>query len=179
RHLVLESRWPEYRWKVVGTDTDMLGLTFGNADRGVAQRLADLALEIPDTGLARIVLNNVAERRVVDLGLLRREPVRLQLALHEIAAGDLQLLVLSVAREADDLHPVAQRSGDGVEHVGRGNEHDPAEIERHPEIIVPERVVLLRVEYLQQGRRRGALGAGAELVDLVQHRHAVARARLA
>ena len=69
--------------------------------------------------------------------------------------------------------------GNGVEHVGRGDEHHPAQIERHREIIVAERVVLLRVEHFEQCRARIALDAGAELVDLVEHHHAIARAGLA
>ena len=48
-----------------------------------------------------------------------------------------------------------------------------------PEIIVAERVVLLRIQNLEQRRARVALNAGAEFVDLVEHHHAVARAGLA
>ena len=107
------------------------------------------------------------------------QAVRLHLAAHQIALGDLQLLVGGVAGEADDLHAVAQRPGDGVEHVGGGDEHHAAQVERHAEIIVAERVVLLRIEHLEQRRAGIALDAGAELVDLVEHHHAVARAGLA
>ena len=53
------------------------------------------------------------------------------------------------------------------------------QVERHREVVVAERVVLLRVEHLQHGRRGIALDAAAELVDLVEHHHAVARAGLA
>ncbi len=47
------------------------------------------------------------------------------------------------------------------------------------EIIVAERVVLLRIEHFEQRRARIALDAGAELVDFVEHHHAVARTGLA
>ena len=107
------------------------------------------------------------------------EAVGLELAAHQVALGDLHLLAGGVAGERDDLHAVAQRAGNGVEHVGGGDEHDAAEIERHVEIVVAERRVLLRIEHLEQRRRRIAVDAGAHLVDLVQHHHAVARARLA
>ena len=53
------------------------------------------------------------------------------------------------------------------------------QVERHAEVVVAERVVLLRVEHLEHRRRRVALDAPAELVDLVEHHHAVARAGLA
>ena len=42
---------------------------------------------------------------------LLRQPVALDLARHEVALGDLELLLLGVARELDDLHAVAQRAG--------------------------------------------------------------------
>ena len=97
----------------------------------------------------------------------------------QVAPGDLELLVLGVAGEADHLHAVAQRPGDGVEHVGGRDEDHPAEVERHAEVVVAEGVVLLGVEHLEHRRGRVALDAAAELVDLVEHHHAVARAGLA
>ena len=69
--------------------------------------------------------------------------------------------------------------GNGVEHVRGGDEHHAGQVERHRQIIVAERVVLLRVEHFEQRRAGIALDAGAELVDLVEHHHAVARAGLA
>jgi hypothetical protein len=56
----------------------------------------------------------------------------------------------------------------------RGDEDDAAEIERHVEVVVAEGAVLLGIEHLEHGRRRIAMDAGAHLVDLVQHHHAVA-----
>ena len=70
------------------------------------------------------------------------------------------------------------RNGPGtrVEHVRRGDEHDPRQVERHAQVIVAESPVLLGVEHFEQGRGRVALDAAAELVDLVEHHHAVAAA---
>ena len=54
------------------------------------------------------------------------------------------------------------------------------QVERHREVVVAERRVLLRIEHLEQRRRRVAVKAArAELVDLVEHHHAVARPGLA
>ncbi len=53
------------------------------------------------------------------------------------------------------------------------------QVERHAEVVVAERGVLLRVEHFEQRRRRIALDAAPELVDLVEHQHGVARAGLA
>ena len=45
------------------------------------------------------------------------------------------------------------------------------EIERQIEIVIAERVVLLRIENLEQRRRRIAAIVVSELVDLVEHQH--------
>src|SRR5262249_6209138 len=84
-----------------------------------------------------------------------------------------------VAGEADDLHTVAKRPRDRVEEVRGGDEDDVAQVERHAEIVVAEGVVLLGIEHLEERRRGIALDAPPELVDLVEHHHAVAAAGLA
>ena len=106
-------------------------------------------------------------------------PFAVELALEQIAPGDFELLVLGVAGKLDDLHAVAHGAGNGIEHVGGGDEHDLREIEGDAEIVVAKGRVLLRVEHLEQRRRRIAVEAGAELVDLVEHHHRIARAGLA
>jgi hypothetical protein len=109
----------------------------------------------------------------------RLEAVRLELAAHQVAARDLDLLLLGVAGELDDLHAVAQRPGDRVELVRGRDEQHLRQVERHAEVVVAERRVLLGIEHLEQRRGRIALDAAAELVDLVEHQHRVARAGLA
>ncbi len=106
----------------------------------------------------------------------RLQAVRLELALHQVALGDLELLLFGVAGELDDLHAVAQRPRDGVEHVRRGDEHHVRQVEVDREVVVAEARVLLRVEHLEQRRRRVAVEAALpELVDLVEHQHGVLR----
>jgi hypothetical protein len=87
--------------------------------------------------------------------------------------------VLGVAVDADDLHPVEQRARDGVDHVGRGDEQHPRQVEVDLEVVVAEGVVLGRVEHLEQRRGRVAPVVGAELVDLVEHDDRVHGPRLA
>ena len=69
------------------------------------------------------------------------------------------------------------RSGRGnrVEDVGGGDEQHLGQVERHVEVVIAEGVVLLRVEHLEQRRRRVAAEVGAELVDLVEHEDRVLR----
>ena len=95
----------------------------------------------------------------------------------QMALGDLDLLVLGVAGDADDLHAVHQRLRH-VQRVGRGDEHHVRQIEIDLEIVVVEGVVLLRVEHFQQRRRRIAAPVGAELVDLVEQEERIGRLRL-
>ena len=54
RGLALEARRAEDRHEVVARDPDRPALPFGNAHRGVPQRLADLAFEIPHAGFAGV-----------------------------------------------------------------------------------------------------------------------------
>ena len=52
------------------------------------------------------------------------------------------------------------------------------EVERQFQVVVAEGVVLLRIEHLEQRRRRVAAEVHAQLVDLVEHEDRVAAARL-
>src|SRR5262249_42908063 len=101
-----ELRRAEDGGKVATRDPDRAVLAFGNAQRGMAQYLPDLALQAAHAGFARIALNDVAQRLVVDLDLTGFEPVRLRLAADQIAMRDLELLLGGVARERDDLHAI-------------------------------------------------------------------------
>ena len=125
------------------------------------------------------MLDDAPEGLIGDPDLARLEAVGVELTRNEIAARDLKLFAGRVAGEGDDFHAVAKRAGDRVEHIRGGDEHDPAEVERHPEVVVAEAVVLLGIKHLQHRGGRVALDAGAELVDLVQHHDAIAGAGLA
>ena len=89
----------------------------------------------------------------------------------------LQLLFLGVPGDLEDLHPVAQRRRNRVEHVRRRDEQHLGQIERHVEVVIAERVVLLGVEHLEERRRRIAAEIRPELVDLVEDEHRVLRLR--
>ena len=114
-------------------------------------------------------------RRLGELDLLGRQAVVLHLLRDQVLERDLQLLFLGVAGELEDFHAVAQRRRNRVEDVGRREEQDLGQIERHVEVVIAERVVLLRVEHLEQRRRRVAAEVGPELVDLVEDEDRVLR----
>ena len=87
----------------------------------------------------------------------------------------LQLLLLGVAGELEHFHAVAERRRNRVEHVGGRDEQHLRQVERHVEVVIAERVVLLRIEHLEQRRRRIAAEVGAELVDLVEDEDRILR----
>ena len=95
----------------------------------------------------------------------------------QVTLGDLDLLILGVAGDADDLHAVHQRLRH-AQAVGRGDEHHVRKIEIHLQIMVVEGGVLLGVQHFQQRRGRIAAIVGAQLVDLVQQEQRIGGLRL-
>ena len=104
------------------------------------------------------------------------EAVLLDLLRHQVAARDVELLVFGVAGKADDFHAIEQRRRD-VQAVGRADEHHLGEVEIDLEVMVVERGVLLRVEHLEQRRRRIAAEVHRHLVDFVEQEQRVVNRR--
>ena len=98
--------------------------------------------------------------------LLVGQPVLGDLLRHQVALGDLQLLLAGVAGDLEHLHAVQQRRRDGIQHVRRGDEDDVREIEVDLEVVVGEGVVLLRVQHLEQRRRRDRPGSRAPSLSI-------------
>ena len=121
-----------------------------------------------DAGLAGVVGDDPANARLGHGHLVVAQAVAADLAGHEVIAGDGDLLVLGVAVEAHDLHAVEQRTGDGLDHVGRRDEQHVGQVEVDFEVVVAEGVVLRGVEHLEQRGARVASPVGADLVDLVE-----------
>ena len=76
----------------------------------------------------------------------------LDLLVDQMVGRDLQLLFFRVPGDLEHFHPVFQRRRYRVEHVRGGDEQHLRQIERHVEIMIPERVVLFRIEHLEQRR---------------------------
>jgi hypothetical protein len=123
-----------------------------------------------------VPINDRPDRLVRESELARLETVLGDLALDQELASDLELVVLGVTRQADDLHPIAQRRRNRVELIGCGDEEHLRKVERHHQVVVGEGAILGGVEHLEQRRGWIALETGRELVDLVQHDHRVVRA---
>ena len=84
----------------------MVGLH--HSDRRLTANRGDLTLEIADAGLARVVPDDVENRLVGELDVLRFEAVHLALFLEQILLGDLELLGFGVTGDTDDLQAVLQ-----------------------------------------------------------------------
>ncbi len=147
--------------------------------RGLAQRLGQQPLELPHPGLAGVVRGDLAQRRVGHRHLVGRQCGPVLLPGQQIVAGDRDLVVLGVAVDGHQFHPVQQRSGDVLDDVGGRQEHHIGQVQVQIQVMVAERVVLRRVEHLQQRRARITPVVGADLVDLVQQHNGIHRAGLA
>ena len=144
-------------------------LTRGERRGRLAQQSPELALEVPHAGFPGVVGHDGAQRVVGELHLVVPQRGTTELAPDQMVLGDRDLLVLGVAVEPDDLHAVEQRARDRLHDVGRRDEQHPRQVEVHLEVVVAERVVLRRVEHLEQGRRRVTPVVVAQLVHLVEH----------
>src|SRR5690606_17906879 len=91
--------------------------------------------------------------------------------------GDVDLLVLRVAWQTDDLHPVKQRPGD-VHRVGGAEEHHIRQVVIDFQIVIVEVVVLLGVEHFEQRRGRVATHVLPHLVDFIEQEQRVAHTDL-
>ena len=89
--------------------------------------------------------------------------------------GDLNLLFLRIAGDCDHFHPVKQRARNIVQGVGCNHPKHMGQVKRKLDIVVAERIVLLRIQHFQQ------CGAGitpeirAHLIDLIQQKHGIFR----
>ena len=158
-----------------GRDPDLRLVAFGPPARDLAAHGADFAFEVADARFARVAADDGAQAGIGEGDLLAGQPVVLDLLGDEVIARDGELLLLGVAGQFEHFHAVAQRPGNRVEHVGRGDEQHLGQIERHVEVVIAERVVLFRIEHLEQRRRGVAAEVGAELVDLVEDEDRVLR----
>ncbi len=150
-----------------------------NLDRDLAQDLGQRPLQLSHARLAGVRRRDLPQSLVVDAHLVGGHAGAVELTRPQVVAGDRDLLALGVAVERDCLHPVQQRAGDGVGHVGGGQEQHVRQVQVDLEVVVAERVVLRRVEHLEQGRGRVTGEAHGELVHLVEQHHRIHRAGLA
>ncbi len=144
-------------------DGESIGFAFDDLGGDRAGDRSDLPFQVSHAGFAGVALDDPAQGRILELYFFRRYAVGVQLAGHEIRAGDVQLVAVGVAGDFDHFHAVAQRPGHRVHGVGGGDEEHAGKIERDIKIMIGERVILGRVEDFEQRSRGIAAEIRAEL----------------
>ena len=152
---------------VVARYGDLVGFLLDDLGQRFPRNLGDLALKVPHAGLAGVVADHAGQRTVFNGKFLCLQTVVLDLLGHKVLFRDLALLILGIARQGDNLHPVKQRPGHVVA-VRRGQEHDVRQIVFHFQVVVDECAVLFRIKHLEHGRRRIATEILTHLVDFVE-----------
>ena len=150
-------------------------LPSARSPRLLAADRTDSALQAAHARFARVVADDVAHRLFRKLDLFGRDSVLLNLPRNQVLECDVNFFFLGVALQFDDLHAIAQRLGDGVEHVRGGDEEHLRQVERHVEIVVAERRVLLGIERFEQRRSGIAAEVASNFVDFVEHEDRIFR----
>ena len=104
---------PSRSAELLDVDDRLALAALGDLPGDLAHDVGELALEVPDAGLVRVRADELGHRLVGDLDVLGLEAVVRHLLGDEEPLADLDLLLLGVAGQLDDLHPVAQGGGIG------------------------------------------------------------------
>ena len=163
--------------QVFGRDLDLVERAFQDLAQRLAGQTRHFPLQRADAGFTGIVTDQVAHRGLGHLELAILQAMGVDLLGHQMALGNLDLLVLGIAFEPDDLHAVEQRLRQ-VQRVGRRHEHHVGQVDVDLQIMVLELAVLFRVQHFEQRRCRIAAEILAQLVDLVEQEQRVHGARL-
>ena len=127
-----------------------------------------LTVEFPYPTLAGVLFDDHPQYIGTDLQRNLSQAMHLLLLGHEVTDGDLLLLLYGIAAEFDDLQAVPEGRLNALYIIGRSDEQDLAQVIFQLQIIVIERMVLLRIQHFQQGGRRIAAMIPTDLVDLIQ-----------
>ena len=176
-HAVLELAHPGEVAEIVGSDRDALDFLFEDLAQALACQPRQFTLERADARLAGVIADQIAQPVFGQFEFAGLQSMLANLLGQQVALGDLDLLVLGIALEPDDLHPVEQRLRQ-VKAVGGGDEHDVRQVEVEFQVVVLELAVLFGVEHFEQCRSGIAAEILAQLVDLVEKEQRVDLARL-
>ena len=73
-----------------------------------------------------------------------------KLFFYQVLLGNHQLFIFGVTWQFKNFHPVAQRPGNGVKNICRGDKHYPGKIKRDFHVMIGKGKILLRVEDFKQ-----------------------------
>ena len=136
------------------------------------------ALQNTHAGFPRVRGNDLPDRPIRHPQLPLLQAVALELLGHQVVFGNLKLLLVGVAGQLDQLHPVQQGPGNRLGGIGSSDKEHLGQVEGQFHKVVPEGRILLRVQHLQQSRRRVSPVVGAHLVNLIQQKQRIAAPRL-
>src|SRR5437773_7425076 len=156
-------------------DRGMLDFSAGNLRRNTPADSRDLALQFAYASFVCVIVNDSAERVLLEFALFRLESVFLQLPLYEISLHNFDFLALGVTGYGNHFNPIPQRFGHALDVVRRADEDYLRQIKRHVEVAIDKSVVLPRIEHFQQRAGRVAAKIRADLVDLIEHENRVTR----
>ena len=91
---------------VLGADGHAFGLALGHPAGRIAAQGANLPFQVPQTRLTGVGLDQKLDGRILYLELLGVQAVLLALARHQVALGDLELVLGRIAGNLDNLHAV-------------------------------------------------------------------------
>ena len=130
------------------------------------------AIQLPDAGLPGVPSDDGLGRPFSQVHILPKAMAH-RLVGPEEPQSDRKLLGVQVSRKTDDLHAVPKRLRDPSERVGSGDEQNIGEVVFQLQVVIRERLVLLRVQDLQEGRTGIAMEVMGQLVDLIEEENRV------
>ncbi len=119
------------------------------------------------------MLYDLDNRILAHFKIVIRQSVFFLLLIHQVNLRDLDLLQFRIPGKVDDFHPVQQRRQNIGCGIGRADKQSFGQIVFHLDVVVHEKLVLLRVQYFQQCGRRIAHDAIVELVDFIHQDHRI------
>ena len=92
---------------------------------------------------------------------------------NQVILRDLNLFFLCIAGHVDHFHSVQKGSWNGIDGVGRCNEHHLGKIKWHFQVMVRKFFVLFRVQDFQQRGSWVAFEISADLIHFVEKEHRI------
>ncbi len=118
-HVVEIFLGPQVAGHVTGVHADRVSLPLGKANGYLSHDGGKTPFQVSQPRLSRILGDHLPHRPPGHLHVTLRETVLLQYPREEVPHDYLHLLLYRVAADLDNLHPVAQRGGDGQDDVRR------------------------------------------------------------
>src|SRR6185436_7824043 len=136
--------------EIVGMNLSRLLLSTCDLSSNLSAHRRDLPFKTSQARFLGVLVDHHAERIVGEVDLTLRQAVFFNLFGYEMPLGNLELFLLGITAELNDLHAIAERRLNGIQHVRGGYEHHVGEIECDAEVIVAECEVLLGSENLEK-----------------------------